>query len=147
MDTTEKKDDLPLGTPPAFARMHTIIRRACYVLLFGLVIEGALTFPLLAAWYGVPTLTPAEVCDELQKVMYSDDSRTCETADLRSPPLGGPGEAQHQTTAQDEWGVQPKPLYPRIGFRELVRNKEEREARERECAAEGPDHPSCNPGT
>jgi hypothetical protein len=127
---------LPLGTSPEHERMHTIIRRVCYVLLFGLVIEGALTFPLLAAWYGVPTLTPAEVCDELQKVMYDDETRTCETADLNSPPLGGTAENQHQTTADDIWKVQPKPLYPRIGFRELVDNKREREAREAREARE-----------
>ena len=139
------KDDLPLGTSPQFARMHTIIRRACYVLLFGLVIEGALTFPLLAAWYGVPTLTPAEVCDELQKVMYHDDTRECSTADLNSPPFGGTGEAEKQKTSQDVWGVQPKPLYPPVDYRELVKHKERREAREKKCKEKGPDDPSCDP--
>jgi hypothetical protein len=127
--STDTKPELPLGTSPEYSRMHTVIRRVCYVLLFGLVIEGALTFPLLAIWYGVPELTPVEVCDELQKVMYSDDTRTCETADLDSPPLGGTAEAENQTTAEDIWGVQPQPLYPRVGFRELVDNKREREAR------------------
>jgi len=113
--------------------MHTIIRRVCYVLLFGLVIEGALTFPLLAIWYGVPQLSPAQVCDELQKVMYSDESRKCETHPLNSPPLGGPAEAQNQNTARDKWGVQPTPRYPRVGFRELVENKRKREARQKEA--------------
>jgi len=130
--TEPSTDDLPLGTPKEFRRLHTIIRRVCYVLLFGLVLEGALTFPVLAIWYGVPELSPAEVCDELQKVMYSDESRTCETADLNSPPLGGTGEAENQTTAEDIWKVQPTPLYPRVGFRELVENKREREAREKD---------------
>src|SRR4051794_26896183 len=130
------KDDLPLGTSPQFARMHTIIRRVCYVLLFGLVIEGALTFPLLAIWYGVPTLSPKEVCSELQKVMYSDDKRECRTADLDSPPLGGTAEAQHQTTSKDVWGVQPNPQYPRVGFRELVKNKARREAAAKKAAAD-----------
>ena len=133
---TKSEEDLPLGTQPQWARMHTIIRRICYVLLFGLVIEGALTFPLLAIWYGVPTLSPAEVCDELQKVMYNDDTRECETADLDSPPLGGTGEAENQTTSQDVWGVQPRPLYPRVDFRELVENKKQREAAERKAAEE-----------
>jgi hypothetical protein len=133
---TTSQDDLPLGTSPQFARMHTIIRRVCYVLLFGLVIEGALTFPLLAVWYGVPTLTPAEVCDELQKVMYDDDTRECRTADLDSPPLGGTAEAEDQTTAKDVWSVQPRPLYPRVGFRELVENKRRREAAEQQREAE-----------
>ena len=141
----DTKDELPLGTSPPFARMHTIIRRVCYVLLFGLVLEGALTFPLLAAWYGVPTLTPAEVCDELQKIMYDDDTRECSTADLNSPPFGGKSEAQDQTTSKDVWGVQPKPLYPSVDYRELVEHKERREARARECKEHGPDHPSCKP--
>src|SRR6187401_2930212 len=115
---TTPQDDLPLGTSPQFARMHTIIRRVCYVLLFGLVIEGALTFPLLAIWYGVPTLSPAEECDELQKVMYNDPTRECRTADLNSPPLGGKAEAEGQTSSQDVWGIQPTPLYPRVDYRE-----------------------------
>jgi hypothetical protein len=137
-DTTmasKSDEELPLGTSPQYARMHTIIRRICYVLLFGLVIEGALTFPLLAIWYGVPTLSPKEVCSELQKVMYSDDKRECRTAPLNSPPLGGTAEAQHETTSKDIWGVQPDPQYPRVGFRELVKNKEKREAAAKAAAA------------
>ena len=71
---------------------HASIRRVCYVLLFGLVIEGALTFPLLAIWYGVPELSPAEVCSELQKVMYSDDDPRVRDplASTRRPSAGRP---------------------------------------------------------
>ena len=130
MATTTPEAELPLGTSPQWEGMHRKIRKVCYVLLFGLVIEGALTFPLLAIWYGVPELSPVEVCSELQKVMYSDDTRECETHDLDSPPFGGTAEAQNQTTAEDIWKVQPTPLYPRVGFRELVENKREREAEE-----------------
>ncbi len=133
---SKSPEELPLGTPPAFERMHTIIRRVCYVLLFGLVIEGALTFPLLSIWYGVPELSPAEVCDELQKVMYSDDTRECRTADLNSPPLGGKAEAEGQTTSEDVWSIQPRPLYPRVGYRELIENKQKREAAEKKLEAE-----------
>lgn len=125
-DTAEK--ELPPGTSAPYERMHTIIRRVCYVLLFGLVLEGALTFPLLAIWYGFPELSPQEVCSELQAVAYSDESRECAVPydEFPGPPIGGPAEAEGQTTSQDEWGVQPEPQYPPIGFRDLVENHERR---------------------
>jgi hypothetical protein len=128
MASTNATDDLPLGTPPAFARMHRTIRRVCYVLLFALVLEGALTFPLLAIWYGFPELSPGEVCSELQKVAYSDDSRECKTHAFPQPPLRGPTEAEGQTTSEDDWGVQPEPGYGGIEFRELIENRDRREA-------------------
>jgi len=129
--TTPPTDDLPLGTSPEHSRLHNRIRRICYVLLFALVVEGALTFPLLAIWYGFPELSPTEICSELQKVQYSDDTRECEQpVPLGNAPFGGPAEAEGQTTAEDDWGVQPTPLYPPIDFRELVDNEEEREAQE-----------------
>ncbi|MDQ2649269.1 MAG: hypothetical protein M3Z03_06930 [Actinomycetota bacterium] len=137
MATPTPPSKLPLGTSPQWEGMHRKIRRVCYVLLFGLVIEGALTFPLLAIWYGVPELSPVEVCSELQKVMYNDDTRECETHPLNSPPLGGRSEAQDQTTSKDIWGVQPTPLYDTVRFRELVRNKEKRDAKAAEKAAAG----------
>lgn len=119
----EEKDKgkLALGTSAPYARMHMIIRRTCYVLLFGLVIEGALTFPLLAAWYGFPTLSLPQVCSELEKARYSDASRECDVPyKFPGPPISGPAEAEGQATARDRLGVQPKPLYPRIGYRDLV---------------------------
>jgi hypothetical protein len=122
-------DELPPGTSPEHSRLHDRIRRVCYVLLFALVVEGALTFPLLAIWYGFPELSPNEVCDELQKVMYSDETRECrQPVPLGDAPFGGPAEAEGQTTAHDDWGIQPRPLYPTIHFRDLVENKEHREA-------------------
>ncbi len=126
------ESELPLGTSPEYSRMHTYIRRICYVLLFGLVIEGALTFPLLAMWYGFPELSPIEVCSELQKEMYADDTRECETpySVFPGPPLGGPSEAEGQTTSEDIWGIQPVPGNDRIEFRELVENHNAREAQE-----------------
>lgn len=63
------------------------------------------------------------------KVRYSDDSLSCTNPyPLSGPPFGGAPEAAGQQTAQDKWGVQPVPEYPRLGFRELVRIHEEREA-------------------
>ncbi|WP_374122156.1 hypothetical protein [Frankia sp. AiPa1] len=103
--------------------MHTVIRRTCYVLLFGLVLEGALTFPLLAVWYGFPKLSLTQVCSELQKVTYSDEARKCDVPySFPGPPLAGPAEAQGQHTSRDVTGIQPKPLYDKVEFREFVKH-------------------------
>ncbi|WP_280275544.1 hypothetical protein [Nocardia wallacei] len=129
-DDTAAERELPLGTTAPFARMHTWLRRGILVCLIALVIEGSLTVPALALWYGWPTLSISEICDEMMKVRYSDDTLECEQGDFTAPPLGGEPEAAGQTTARDQWGVQPKPEWKRIGFRELVRNHDERIARQ-----------------
>lgn len=124
--------ELPQGTTPAFARMHKWLKRFIIVCLFGLVIEGAFTVPVLAVWYGAPTLSLTEICDEFMKVRWNDEKAECEYPHpIGGPPFGGPGEGTGRDTAKTEWGVQPKSHLDRIGFRELVRNKEEREAREK----------------
>jgi hypothetical protein len=131
-----ENDELPLGTTVPYARMHRWLRRGIFVCLFALVIEGAFTVPALALWYGWPTLSFTEICSELMKVRYSDDALECEHPyPLSGPPFGGPPEAAGQRTAQDEWSIQPKPGWDRIGFRELVRIHEDRLAR---AAAEAP---------
>lgn len=124
---TPAREELPPGTTSTFARLHRWLKRGLYFCLFGLVIEGALTVPALAIWYGWPTLSLTEICSELMKVRYSDDTLTCtQPYPLSGPPFGGAPEAVNQTTARDDWGIQPVPLYPRIGFRELVRIHEQR---------------------
>lgn len=121
-------EDLPLGTAPQFARMHTWLKRGLFVCLFGLVIEGALTVPVLAVWYGWPSLSLTQICSELMKIRYSDDTLECtQPYPLGGPPFGGPPEAAGQHTARDVWGIQPVPKYTSIGFRELVRIHEARE--------------------
>lgn len=122
MNDTTQTEKLPLGTTPAFANMHKWLQRGLMVCLTALVLEGALTMPLLAVWYGWPTLNFVEICSELQKVRFSDDSREC----IYPYPLFGPSEGAGQTTAQDVWGVQPTPKYKRIGYRELIEIREER---------------------
>jgi hypothetical protein len=66
------------------------------------------------------------MCSELQKVRYSDDSREC----VFPYPLFAPAEGAGQKTSQDAWGVQPRPQYKRIGFRDLVKIRDERRARQ-----------------
>jgi hypothetical protein len=107
--------------------MHRYLQRGLAVCLVALVLEGAFTMPLLAVWYGWPTLSLTEICSELQKVRFSDDSREC----VYPMPLFSESEGRGQTTAKDSWGVQPTPEYPRIGFRDLVRIHDAREAAQR----------------
>lgn len=122
----KSSSELPLGTTEAYARLHKWLHRGLFVCLTALVLEGTFTFPGLLVWYGWPTLSLVEMCSELQKVRYSDDSREC----IFPYPLFGPAEGAGQKTADDVWGVQPKPQYPRIGFRDLVRIHDERIARQ-----------------
>ncbi len=128
---SSSEGDLPLGTAPGWARMHKWLKRGLFVCLFGLVIEGSMTVPLIAVWYGWPTLSLGEICSELLKVRYADDRLECEFPyPMSGPPMGGPPEAVGQQSAQDTWGIQPVPGYASIGFRELIRIHDERLARE-----------------
>src|SRR5512147_2734526 len=132
---------LPHGTTEPYARMHKWLQRGLFVCLTALVLEGAFTMPLLAMWYGWPTLSFLEICSELQKVRFSDDSREC----LYPYPLFGPAEGAGQKTAQDVWGVQPVPKYRRIGFRDLIKIRDERLARQAAAKQAVPRSPSESP--
>lgn len=133
-----KDDELPAGTTKYHKRLHTWLRRGIYVCMFALVVEGTLFVPFLMVWYGWPTLSMHQMCDELTKIMYSDDQKQCRYPyPLSGPPFGGPAENEGQTTAQDTWGVQPKPHYRRLGFRELVRLHDEREAKQHAAQPHG----------
>jgi hypothetical protein len=114
--------------------MHKWIKRAVLVCLIALVIEGAFTLPFMAVYYGYPTLSLTEICSELLKVRYSDDTLECK---VPYPALGPPEGAEGKDTAQDEWGIQPVPKYNRIGFRELVKIHDERQARQASAAQQG----------
>jgi hypothetical protein len=129
VEPKDSAESLPLGTTTTWARMHKWLKRGLFVCLFGLVIEGSLTVPVMAIWYGWPTLSLNEICSELLKVRFSDESLECQQPyPIGGPPFGGPPEAAGQQTARDDWGVQPKPRYESIGFRELVKIHEERVA-------------------
>ena len=76
-------------------------------------------------WYGWPTLSLQEICSEFEKVRFSDESREC----IYPYPLFAPVEGAGQTTAQDKWGIQPKPQYQAIGYRELIQRHNDRLAK------------------
>ncbi|MFZ5601870.1 MAG: hypothetical protein ACOY7J_05400 [Pseudomonadota bacterium] len=121
-------NNLPLGTTPAFAGMHKWLQRGLIVCLSALVLEGAFTFPLLAIWYGWPELSLQEICTEFEKIRFSDESREC----IYPYPLFAPAEGAGQKTAQDVWGVQPRPQYKAIEYRELIERRNARRAAQTE---------------
>lgn len=128
--STEDKDqstELEPGTTPYYARMHKWIKRAVLVCLVALVIEGAFTLPFMAVYYGYPTLSLTQICSELLKIRYSNDTLECK---YPYPPFGPPEGAEGKATAQDVWGIQPIPKYHRLGFRELVKIHNDRLARQ-----------------
>lgn len=119
------------GTHPEDARLHKIVKGFALFCLFGLVIEGTFYVPFIVAWYGWPTLSMQEICDELHKVMWDDQSRTCEYP----YELLGPSEPRrYEPYLKDLSGpsspISPMPLYKRLGFRELVTIHENRLAAE-----------------
>ncbi|WP_255634947.1 hypothetical protein [Nocardia sp. alder85J] len=107
--------------------MHTWIQRVTLICLVALVVEGAFTLPFMAVYYGYPTLSLTQICSELRKIQYSDDTQECQ---VPYPILGPPEGARAKDKAQDRWGVQPTPGYHRLGFRELVRIHDQRAARD-----------------
>lgn len=127
MTTETTTGDLPPGTTPYYARMHLWIKRAVMVCLVALVIEGAFTLPFMAFYYGYPTLSLTQICSELLKVRYSNDTMECQ---FPYPMFGPPEGVAGKATAKDQWGIQPVPHYHRLGFRELVRIHDERLARQ-----------------
>ena len=137
-DSTEDSEDLEPGTTPYYARTHKWIKRAVLVCLVALVIEGAFTLPFMAVYYGYPTLSLTEICSELLKVRYSNDTLECK---YPYPPFGPPEGAEGKATAQDVWGIQPIPKYHRLGFRELVRIHNERLARQAAAQQHAAPHP------
>jgi hypothetical protein len=126
-DDQKPAPDLPPGTSPYYARMHKWIKHAVMVCLVALVIEGAFTLPFMAIYYGWPTLSLTEICSELLKVRYSNDTMECQ---FPYPMFGPPEGAAGKATAQDQWGIQPVPHYHRLGFRELIRIHDQRLARQ-----------------
>lgn len=134
---------LAVGTTPQYANMHKWLQRGLFVCLTVLVFEGALTFPLIAVWYGWPQLSLQQICSEFEKHRFSDDSLEC----VYPYPLFAKSEGAGQTTAKDIWGVQPKPQYMRIKFRQFVRNVEERARRaaEAQTSSHGVTPPADSP--
>jgi hypothetical protein len=137
-----KSKKLPAGTTKETARLHRWLQRAIIVCLAGLVIEGTFLVPFLAIWFGWPTLSLHDICNELIKIRYSNETLECiHPYPLSGPPFGDNVEAANIDTARDTWGIQPIPHYGRIGYRDLVRIHDERLARQAAAAGTGAPKP------
>jgi hypothetical protein len=75
-------------------------------------------------------------CSCASSLWSSKAHSRCRSWRSTTPPEGAEGK----DTAQDQWGIQPIPKYHRLGFRELVRIHDEREARKAAEQHAGP-HP------
>ena len=95
--TDGREDGLPVGTTAYFANMHKWLQRGLFVCLVVLVIEASLSLPGLLVWFGWPTLSVSEVCDELMKVRWSDDDAAC----FVPHPLYGQNEGEGRTRGPD----------------------------------------------
>ena len=136
---TPTEHELPLGTTAHYANMHKWLQLGLFVCLTALVLEASFTLPGLLIWFGWPTLSVVEICHELMKVRYSDDTAEC----LIPHPLFDPSEGVvFRKSAQDLWSIQPRPQYKRIGYRDLVRFRDERLTREAAARAVTQSQPS-----
>ena len=109
------------GTDPKDAKLHKIVKGFAYFCLFGLVIEGTFFVPFAVAWYGWPTLSMQEICDELNKIVYNDQTRVCHYPyELLAPSEPRRYDDYLKDLSGPSSPVSPMPLYTRLGFRELV---------------------------
>lgn len=70
--------------------------------------RGAFTLPFLAIWYGYPTLSFRDICSELMKVRYSNESLECRHPYLLpGPPISGAPEARASTRPRTSGGFSP----------------------------------------
>lgn len=125
-----KKISFSSGTEPHDARLHRIVYYLVIFCMCGLVIEGAFFVPAIIVWYGWPNLTVQEICDEMHKVIYQDERRTCL---FPYPLLESSEPRRYSAYTVDIIGTRSPtnavPLYHRIGFRELIDIREKRLAR------------------
>lgn len=109
-------------------RLHNIIFILAAILLTGQVLEGAFLIPGLAVYYGWPTITLTEVCSEISKIAYQDEDRYCE---FPYPLFKWEPEPWGQKSVDDKFppAQPPNAKFERLGFREVLKVREERMAR------------------
>lgn len=127
-------------------RLHNIIFILAAILLTGQVLEGAFLIPGLAVYYGWPTITLTEVCSEISKIAYHDEDRYCE---FPYPLFKSTPEPWGQKNIDEIFppAQPPRPGYKRMGFREVLKVREERMARkaaEAEAAAKATQTQAAN---
>ena len=125
--TTETESSLQPENP--HRRMHRVIYILTVVCLFAQVIEGSLIIPGVLLYWGFPQLGLSEICDEMYKIVYDDESRECENP----PPLFRyEPEPWRQPSRDDRFGpvIQSAPRWDVPGYREVIERRHARQVRE-----------------
>lgn len=108
-------------------KMHSIIFFVVASCLTVQVLEGSFIVPYILVHFGYPDLSLKEICDEMYFIVYKDDERECNYP----YPLFSEVEPWKYKDMRDVVGypAPPRPHYKGFGFREVIKSKEEREAR------------------
>ena len=106
-------------------RLHSIVYFLTVTCLIAQVIEGALIVPLVLVYFGFPQLGVNDICDEMYKIIYKDEQRTC---GYPYPLFEYEPEPWHETNREDVFGhvTPPAPAYNLPGFREVIAIREQR---------------------
>ncbi|MBW2399820.1 MAG: hypothetical protein JRG80_11165 [Deltaproteobacteria bacterium] len=108
-------------------RMHRVIYWITVVFLTAQVIEGSLVVPYVLVYFGFPQLGLVEICSEMQKIAYADEERVCQFP----VPLFSSPEPWNYPSRAERFGpsTPPQPDWELPGFRGIIEQRREREAR------------------
>jgi hypothetical protein len=124
--TSGKNPDTKTNNNP-HKRMHSIVFFVVASCLTVQVLEGSFIVPYILVHFGYPDLTLHEICEEMYFIVYKNDERECNYP----YPLFSEVEPWKYKDMRDVVGhpVPPRPHYKGFGFREVVKAREEREAK------------------
>ncbi len=119
----------PINSQPTAAnpyqRLHNFIYGLTIICLIAQVLEGTLVVPYVLLYFGFPQLSVSEICDEMYKIVYDDETRTCE---YPYPLFSYEPEPWSQANKENKYGyvTPPAPNYDMPKFREVIERRDKR---------------------
>ena len=109
-------------------RLHGVIYVLTVLCLIVQVLEGALVVPVVLLYFGFPQLGVKDICDEMYKIVYRDETRIC---NYPYPLFEYEPEPWLEQNREDIFGevTPPAPRYELPGFRGVIEKRRLREAR------------------